>query len=68
MCEGVRDEGVEAFLVELDVEDGAATGGDENRLDPVLGGLVRSPFTQARSSSPPTTWKFVSSVGPAATT
>ena len=62
------DERVQALLVELYVEDAAPTGGTTTVWTSFWGGFVMSPLTQARSSSPPTTWKFVSSVGPAATT
>ena len=69
MRERVRDERVEALLVDLDVEDAAAAGGDDDRLHAVLRrGWFMSPLTQARSRIVPTTWKLVSSVGPAATT
>ncbi len=66
--EGVTDEWVEARLVDLDVEDRTASGRHDDGLDALLERLVMSGFTQARSKIVPTTWKFVSSVGPAATT
>ena len=65
--EGVGDERVEAVLAEMDVEDGAATGGDGHRLRAGQH-VVGSPSVQARSSRVPTTWKAVSNDGPAATT
>ena len=34
--EGVADEGIKAGLVDLHVEDGGASGGDEDRLNAVL--------------------------------
>ena len=64
----MRDERVEARLVDLDVEDASATGRHLHRLDAVLRRAGDVAFGQARSKIVPTTWKSVSSVGPAATT
>jgi len=53
--ERMADERIGAYVVDLDVEDAAATGGTITVCTPVCGGSVRPPFTQARSSIPPTT-------------
>ena len=65
--ERVADERVEAGLVDLHVEDGAAAGRDE-RPSGRRSGTASVAVDPARSKIVPTTWKFVSSVGPAATT
>ena len=59
------DEGVQARIVDLHVEDAASTSRDGHGLH-TLG--TASWFTQARLKMVPTTWNAVSNDGPAVTT